>query len=133
MGKIMAKKTKSDEFNETCEALVKSYKSHMADFRKGAEKRLANIEERINKSLKILESSNLFFNSVIKKNEEQIRKCKSQIEDFEESLLYIMHNIKKNQFLYSHYPEEWVKNYLDIKKGLVEENKFMEEKEAVNG
>ena len=48
-----------------------------------------------------------------------------KLEAFEESLLFIMHNIKKNQFLYAHYPDDWVKDYLDVKKGLKYENERM--------
>lgn len=58
------------------------------------------------------------------------RLSQTKLEDFEETLLYIMHNIKRNQFLYSHYPEEWVENYLSIKEGLKAENEFMEKKGA---
>lgn len=49
-----------------------------------------------------------------------------RIEGFEDSLLHIMHNIKKNQFLYAHYPEEWVHDYLSIKEGLKFENERMD-------
>lgn len=59
------------------------------------------------------------------------RLSKKKLEDFEESLMYIMHNIKRNQFLYAHYPEEWVENYLSIKDGLKAENEFMSKKGAI--
>lgn len=51
-------------------------------------------------------------------------------EALEDSLLHLMHNIKKNQFLYAHYPEDWVKDYLSIKKGIKYENLFMDKKIA---
>ena len=51
--------------------------------------------------------------------------CKT-IESWEESLMLIFHNIKKNQWLYSHYPDEWLKNYLDAKKIVKVENKNLE-------
>lgn len=51
---------------------------------------------------------------------------KKTLDRFEESLMYIMHNIKKNQFLYAHYPDEWVQDYQDIKNGLKKENCFMD-------
>jgi len=54
------------------------------------------------------------------------RKFMARAEKMEETFLYIMHNIKKNQFLYAHYPEDWVKNYQDIKKGIKSENEFMD-------
>lgn len=57
----------------------------------------------------------------------------SKVESLEESFLLVMHNIKKNQFLYSHYPEEWVKDYLSIKEGLKHENNFMDKKIACGG
>ena len=58
----------------------------------------------------------------------QVKALESRLENFEDSLFHIVHNIKKNQFLYSHYPEEWVKNYLDIKEGVKFENEYMEKK-----
>ena len=51
-----------------------------------------------------------------------------RIAAWEESMLYIMHNIKKSQYLYSHYPDDWVKEYTDIKEGLVKENEYMDKK-----
>ena len=52
-----------------------------------------------------------------------------KIRDWEESFYYIFHNIKKNQYLYAHYPDDWVKEYLDIKRALEAEvaaqNKLM--------
>lgn len=51
-----------------------------------------------------------------------------KISFFEESLLLIMHNIKKNQFLYSHYPDEWAKDYLAVRKGIEEENSFLDKR-----
>lgn len=52
-------------------------------------------------------------------------KIVKRMESWEETLLYLSHNIKKNQYLYSHYPDEWVNNYLDIKRGLKGENNWM--------
>jgi hypothetical protein len=73
---------------------------------------------------------------LIKEEVGEMARCfienKNQIESFEDALLHIMHNIKKNQFLYAHYPEEWVTDYISIKEGIKFENKFMEEKGAVN-
>lgn len=60
-----------------------------------------------------------------------IHQGNQKIESFEDSMLHILHNIKRNQFLYSHYPEEWVKNYQSLKEGLKAENEFMERKEAL--
>jgi nitrogen-specific signal transduction histidine kinase len=51
-----------------------------------------------------------------------LKRIEKRIESWEESMLYIYHNIKKNQFLYAHYPDEWVKDYKDIKQGLKDEN-----------
>lgn len=61
------------------------------------------------------------------KSELVVKKLAKNFASYEESLLMVMHNIKKNQFIYSHYPDEWVKNYLDVKKGLQDENRFLEE------
>lgn len=47
---------------------------------------------------------------------------------WEETLLLVYHNIKKNQFLYAHYPDDWVKKYSDIKQGLRDENEAMDER-----
>ena len=48
--------------------------------------------------------------------------CK-KIDQLEETFLIMFTNIKRNQFLYSHYPEEWwEKNYVDIKEKMKKEN-----------
>lgn len=43
-------------------------------------------------------------------------------DSLEETILSIYHNIKRNQFLYAHYPEEWDKTFLEMKKKIKEEN-----------
>jgi len=63
---------------------------------------------------------------VLFKLTQQMEEFNSKLESFEESMLFIMHSIKKNQFLYSHYPDEWVKDYLSLKHGLVTENEYMD-------
>jgi len=52
----------------------------------------------------------------------------ARFASWEESLLQVYHNIKKNQFLYSHYPDEWVQKYSDIKQGLRDDNEPLDEK-----
>jgi len=70
---------------------------------------------------------------VEKKNEKYVTSCvdacqeiRKKVEAWEDNFYHIMHNIKKNQFLYSHYPEDWVKNFTSIKEGIKKENKFMD-------
>lgn len=53
-----------------------------------------------------------------------------RMESWEESMLYLMHNIKKNQFMYSHYPDEWAKNYQSIKEGAKFENVWLTAKKV---
>ncbi len=72
---------------------------------------------------------------VLKKNQDshdalqdEFKLIQERVKDWEDSLYYIFHNIKKNQFLYSHYPEDWVKSYLDLKGGTQYENEFMQKK-----
>jgi hypothetical protein len=49
--------------------------------------------------------------------------CK-KIDQLEETFLIMFTNIKRNQFLYSHYPEDWWdENYLHIKEKMKKENK----------
>lgn len=59
-------------------------------------------------------------------------KCEKRLQEFEDTLMHLYHNIKKNQFLYSHYPDEWAKNYSEIKKGIKNENVFMQKIEGEN-
>lgn len=59
---------------------------------------------------------------------EEVEIYSKKTESLEEGLMYVLHNIKKNQFLYANYPDEWVKEYADIKKGIQAENKFMDDK-----
>lgn len=56
-----------------------------------------------------------------------------RMESWEESLLYTYHNIKKNQFLYAHYPDAWAKNYHDIKDGLKNENEYLDKEIEARG
>ena len=113
----------------------------MKDQKEKDEKSLENLVEASFKFLKKADNNN---NKITKKMEKLCKevyeitkqaefistRAHSQMESFEESLLYILHNIKKNQFLYSHYPDEWVKNYTSLKQGLKEENKFMQNQGA---
>lgn len=62
------------------------------------------------------------------KGEKALQEFSSKVEGFEETLLCLQHNIKKNQFLYAHYPEDWVKSYQDLKEGMKHENEFMQSK-----
>ena len=60
-------------------------------------------------------------------------RVRNMIDNFEDSMMHILHNIKKNQFLYAHYPDEWAKNYQALKEGIKDENKFMDEKAMSQG
>lgn len=57
------------------------------------------------------------------------KKIEERIESWEEQFYYIFHNIKKNQFLYSHYPDYWVKSFADLKEALKYENEMMNQKQ----
>lgn len=78
--------------------------------------------------ISILTSMISQLNATIQKQSKLFDEFSSKVEGLEESMLYVLHNIKKNQFLYAHYPEEWVKDYLSIKKGIKYENEFMDKK-----
>jgi len=84
-------------------------------------KRLDRNTRILEKKLKLSEKLDLDVTSLLQKIE-------VKVEHLEETFLCIFHNIKKNQFLYSHYPDDWVKEYLDIKEGLKFENKFLDKK-----
>ncbi|NGX57211.1 MAG: hypothetical protein K940chlam3_00095 [Chlamydiae bacterium] len=62
----------------------------------------------------------------MQENIKVLKKIEKRIESWEESMLFIYHNIKKNQFLYAHYPDDWVKDYNDIKRGVKAENYDLE-------
>lgn len=47
---------------------------------------------------------------------------RERVELLEETLLIIYANIKRNQFLYSHFPEEWDQTYLSFKEQIKAEN-----------
>lgn len=57
-----------------------------------------------------------------------VKVIKNKLDAFDESLMMVIHNIKKSQFLYAHYPDEWVKNYLDVKNGMKKENEYLDKK-----
>lgn len=60
--------------------------------------------------------------------QQAFKEMKDRFESWEETMLVVYHNIKKNQFLYSHYPDDWAKKYSDIKAGLRNENEHLDEK-----
>ena len=108
------KKLKTEDILDKIEKTLSHLSRETTRLRVGNEKALKKIQDQCERSALSVSQS------------------KKQIESFEDGLFHIMHNIKKNQFLYSHYPDEWAKNYTSIKKGMVSENKFMEQKGAVN-
>lgn len=106
-------------------------------FEDNIEKNIEKWEKKTSANLAKWESKHVKYQRQIEKTLKEVkgfteqaellsRLCKDQIESFEDTMLHIMHNIKKNQFLYAHYPDEWAKNYLSIKDGLKDENEYME-------
>ena len=112
--KTKNKKSKQDIFIDAATKILIRFCSESRRLRLENEKLLQKIHEQTERSAL------------------SVAKCKRQIESFEDSLLHIMHNIKKNQFLYAHYPDEWAKDYRSIKKGIKFENEFIDKKGAVN-
>ena len=102
--------------NETLDKVSKQFNS----FVKKQNQFMKNVEQYIGESIKIYKS------------------IEYKIESFEVAMLTIMHNIKKNQFLYSHYPDDWVKSFNNhkekidiamkncIKESLKMENNYMD-------
>lgn len=89
-------------------------------------RRLGQIQEEMKKIKARNEEISQEFKDYAERSTYVLDEVRETLEDFEESMMYIMHNIKKNQFLYAHYPEEWVNSYLDIKNGMKYENEFMD-------
>jgi len=100
----------TDLFNKLAEELKEESKKNF----KKIDSKLSKLNSEILKSL-------------ISFNERSIV-LTEKINEWEESMLFILHNIKKNQFLYSHYPDQWVKDYYSIKSGLKIENIYMDNK-----
>ena len=121
------KKIENPEFlNEIKKIHIEALNKVEKKFSKQINSALSKIPSYLNsitKTLKDVDSSLL-------DNKMTVTDMETKLDQFEEALLHIMHNIKKNQFLYAHYPEEWVKNYLSIKKGIKYENEFMEDKDV---
>lgn len=69
--------------------------------------------------------------SQLEAHNQAFKEMRDRFQAWEETLLLTYHNIKKNQFLYSHYPDEWVKKYSDIKQGLRDENEAMDERKLI--
>lgn len=82
--------------------------------RKSLDKEVLNFHKAMNQNLNV--------------QKQAFKEMKDRFESWEETLLFVYHNIKKNQFLYAHYPDEWVKKYSDIKQGLRDENEAMDER-----
>jgi len=108
-----------------------TFKEHVLKYQKHVERISKEFQELVN-TLQIIEKrhnkTQLNLSNFCKEGVKLYKNIEYKIESFEESLLMIMHNIKKNQFLYSHYPEDWVKDYLSVKGGIKFENKFMDKK-----
>ncbi len=95
-------------------------------------KSLDSLEKKVFKNFSKIENVLITVNQktllTLKQLDRDRKKFTQRAEKLEETFLYILHNVKKNQFLYAHYPEDWVNDYLDIKKGLKSENEFMDKK-----
>ncbi|HUU88164.1 MAG TPA: hypothetical protein VMX17_10480 [Candidatus Glassbacteria bacterium] len=88
-----------------------------------------NFSKLNNKQNKI----NTEFAKLFKTMESTLENFSDKLSSNEETFLFLMHNIKKNQFLYSNYPDDWIKSYLDIKNCILFENRKMDEKIEKNG
>lgn len=117
----MSQKEKDYTAEEKLAALMKSVRNTAATLQKSARK----WEKERDKHCALL-------HKMANESLAAVKRSEKAFESFEESLLYVIHNIKKNQFLYSHYPEDWVKNFLSLKEGIQYENKFMENQGAIN-
>lgn len=92
--------------------------------------RIDGFERKVRRIAKHGEEMNHQTNRTLEKVTHLYLATMERIATWEESMLYIMHNIKKNQFLYANYPDDWVKHYNDIKEGLENENAYMDKKIA---
>lgn len=87
----------------------KSYKSGMKGFLEKFD-RLYKREKKL--QLKVL--SDL---------QSEVNSLREKVEILDETFLCIYDNIKRNQFLYAHYPEEWDQTFLQMKEDLKKQNK----------
>ncbi len=93
-------------------------------------KRLRQIQEEMIKITKKNEATSKDIKDYAERGNLALESVQRMVNNFEDSMLHILHNIKKNQFLYAHYPDEWVRNYQDLKKGIKYENEFMQGKNS---
>jgi hypothetical protein len=85
--------------------------------------RIEKLEESFYSITKMLGNLDKFFNKKLSEPINEMKDFCSRIEDLEESFSIIFHNIKRNQFLYSKYPEEWWEtNYINFKESLKLQN-----------
>lgn len=84
------------------------------------------------KTFEKLENQISYIRTTVHKDLQEVRSqwqtMFQKMEDWEESMWYIQHSIKKNQFLYAHYPDDWVKDYQDLKEAQKFENDQMDKK-----
>ena len=76
---------------------------------------------------------NTDFAKLFKKMDSTLKTFSDKLASNEETLLFLMHNIKKNQFLYAHYPDDWVKSYINIKDSVSFENEYLDNKIEEHG
>ena len=57
----------------------------------------------------------------------EMKSFDSKVSIMEETFLSVYSNIKRNQFLYSYYPEEWNETFLEFKEKIKKENEEFKE------
>ena len=118
-----------DEIAELTDGL-KGYTSKIEERLSKLDAFIKNAELALDKMQKFVDKCEKTHVARVTELNESFKTMAAKVEAWEESLYYIFHNVKRNQFLYSHYPEEWVKNFQDLKAATLFENAYMDEKIA---
>lgn len=86
-------------------------------------RRLNAAEERLDRAVRSLKTKSLEFRKLKALTDDRLSAYASKMESIEDAFFTLYHNIKKNQWLFAKEPEEWWKDYLDLKKHYIKENK----------
>lgn len=104
----------------------KLLKAHLRELRELHKRSLDKMFKCIERHGEQVEKGNKQLAEIFERLEKSLQENSRKMNSMEETFLIIYTNIKQNQFLYAHYPEEWDRTYLQMKVNLKKENKNLE-------
>jgi hypothetical protein len=100
----------------------KLMKAYLRELRELHKRSLDKMHKHLERHENHIEEGNKQLAEIFKRLEKSLKENAKKMSSMEETFLVIYTNIKQNQFLYAHYPEEWDRTYLQMKANLKKEN-----------